>query len=510
MSHRPRESLAFRGNQPNARVSSSQQSSQGPPNTTRKPRQEDNFNYGGGGNNNNNGGGGDDILLRDDEIVQCVTTMGIDFSLSDLQKPSPTTIQMVFEHLVSEIMGIRRETVDPLIRAVTSGERPNQQDDQQEQTSVEQYPDAFRDTLTLLTFYRHLTRLMHVCSVNDFSLTDLLRPEYKRIKVHLSQIINFSRFRVDADRSKLIAGQAGRPEEARERLQHAEHENQQLVNEINRIERQLAHDEPAIKAATAGNEALTEDLRTMRKKQEVLLHNFDKERTDRKAMAAAMENQQYLLNKTRAECDKIRPYIVDSPATLHQIIADMTASLHAQRVLAEHLDRTQRALVTSTESFAIITSDLKGCISLMEECEAGLVRLEEVSRKVARNEEVLKGRENDTRESERSEALLRRQLASLKERIDKGRKAGEAKREAAQRNMEELRVVYEDLARERGEKEKEMERKKMRIEQIEKKMADLREAIEAEVQGAHIEMAKMKAHIEAYIREMEQKINSAG
>ena len=39
-------------------------------------------------------------------------------------------------------------------------------------------------------------------------------------------------------------------------------------------------------------------------------------------------------------------------------------------------------------------------------------------------------------------------------------------------------------------------------------MADLKEKIENEVHKTHVEMAKMKAHVETYIREMEQRINS--
>ena len=39
-------------------------------------------------------------------------------------------------------------------------------------------------------------------------------------------------------------------------------------------------------------------------------------------------------------------------------------------------------------------------------------------------------------------------------------------------------------------------------------MVDLKEKTESEVHKAHVEMAKMKAHVGTYIREMEQRINS--
>jgi len=46
----------------------------------------------------------------------------------------------------------------------------------------------------------------------------------------------------------------------------------------------------------------------------------------------------------------------------------------------------------------------------------------------------------------------------------------------------------------------------MRIEQTEKKMADLKENIENEVHNAHDEYLKLESHIKLYITEMEQSI----
>jgi kinetochore protein Nuf2 len=62
------------------------------------------------------------------------------------------------------------------------------------------------------------------------------------------------------------------------------------------------------------------------------------------------------------------------------------------------------------------------------------------------------------------------------------------------------------LAEERGEKGREMERRRVRIEQTEKKMAELKDNIENEVHAAHDEYLKMESHIKLYITEMEQSI----
>ena len=51
-----------------------------------------------------------------------------------------------------------------------------------------------------------------------------------------------------------------------------------------------------------------------------------------------------------------------------------------------------------------------------------------------------------------------------------------------------------------------MEKRRVRIEQTEKKMAELKDNIENEVHSAHAEYLKMESHIKLYITEMEQSI----
>lgn len=174
--------------------------------------------------------------------------------------------------------------------------------------------------------------------------------------------------------------------------------------------------------------------------------------------------------KTKVECENLRPYIMESPEKLQQAISDMNNSLAAEKSACDQMERKTRALQTSTESFTLIESDINACIKVMEDCETEAIKLEDISRKVLRQEEVLKARENEKKDLERGDALLQRQLEHLRERIERSRTQAEQKRESAHRKMAELKNVYDDLSRERYEKNREMEKKKMKIEQIEKKV----------------------------------------
>lgn len=51
------------------------------------------------------------------EIAGCITDIGINFSIADLQKPNPQIIQKVFEWLAELLMNTTREVVAPAMRA---------------------------------------------------------------------------------------------------------------------------------------------------------------------------------------------------------------------------------------------------------------------------------------------------------------------------------------------------------------------------------------------------------
>ena len=53
----------------------------------------------------------------DHEIAGCITDIGINFTVQDLQKPNPQIIQKVFEWLAELLMNTTREVVAPAVKA---------------------------------------------------------------------------------------------------------------------------------------------------------------------------------------------------------------------------------------------------------------------------------------------------------------------------------------------------------------------------------------------------------
>ena len=72
--------------------------------------------------------------------------------------------------------------------------------------------------------------------------------------------------------------------------------------------------------------------------------------------------------------------------------------------------------------------------------------------------------------------------------------------------MRQLNAEYHRLGIEQTERGREVERRRVKVEQTEKRMVDLKERIEAEIYAVTAEYQKMEAHVRLYVAEMEQAI----
>ncbi|PWW79994.1 hypothetical protein C7212DRAFT_355950 [Tuber magnatum] len=430
------------------------------------------------------------LLLKDNELVDCISELGIPFQMEDLKKPSPQKIQLVFEMFADLLMGVRKETIEPVLNAAAQ--------------QVLEFPETQTDSHTLMAFYVSLSQLMLECGIEDLTFNDLTKPDSMRLTRILSYVINFTRFR--EERANVIDEHFGKGQKAKEKIEQLYFENEDLNNRLQGLKVQRLKEEPMIKKAKEVRSALVADLETLRKKQEALSNDLDRLKQLKVSHAQTLEDRQYLKVKTQQENNKIRPYIVDSPQKLQQVITDMANSLGTEKAAHDSLERKSRSLQTSADSFVIVEQDVAGCIKVMEEVEQELIKEEETSRRASRHTEILTVKQTEVHEVERSEKRLSRQLENATEKLRRARETGEGKAEAAQKRMLELKEAYGVLSRERSERDKEMERKKIRIERIEKEMADMRETVEMEVAAAHKEFAKMKSHVELYMSEMEQCI----
>ncbi|GAM85044.1 hypothetical protein ANO11243_030470 [Dothideomycetidae sp. 11243] len=433
------------------------------------------------------------MTLSDREIAGCISDIGINFTVQDLQKPNPQQIQKVFEWFAELLINTTREVVAPGMRAAA------------EDLCGDEAERIFTaDTRELMGFFVMLRRLLWECGVKDFTFSDLYRPTHPRLVRIFSYVINFIRFR--ESQTSVIDEHFNSLDKTKNAIEQLYHSNQDKADSLAEMQRNRANVEQAMRDKEKRSQELKNRLLELKKGQERVAEKLERAKTEQSRLKAMLEDKNTAALTLRRDADKLRPYTMQSPAALEQNLRELGSNLAGDKAEIDRLERRDRALKTSTDTLHLLKGEVVGLTKLLSEVQEALRREDEQAALATKHRDALSERSNNVRDVERQERFLQKQLSSWTERTDKLRRGADEKQDLARGRMEELKSVHEDLGRERRKRGEEIERRRVRIETVEKKMADLKENIENEVQSAREEYMKMESHIRLYITEMEQSL----
>lgn len=398
------------------------------------------------------------LYQTDREIAGCISDIGISFSVEDLAKPNPQQIQRVFEWFAELLTNTTREIVAPAMRAAAE----------------EMYgDDADRiftaDTRELMGFFITMRKLLLECGIKDFTFSDLYRPTRPRLVKIFSYIINFIRFR--ESQTSVIDEHYNSSERTKNTIEQLYHANQEKEEQLEEMQRNRMNVEQAIKDKEKKNQELKTRLLELKKAQERVTEKLERVKGEQGRMKAMLEDKTTTVMNTRQEANKLRPYTEQSPAVLEQSLRDLSANLSSDRSEIDRLDKRARALQTSCDSFTLLQTDITSLTRLLTDLHAELQKEDEEAVAAAKNREALGEKSNSVREVEREEKMLRKQLESWQSRTEKLRRDAETKAANAKQKMESLRAVHRELTAERRERGEEVEKRRVRIEQMEKKVS---------------------------------------
>ena len=393
----------------------------------------------------------------DQEIAGCISDIGVPFSEADLRNPKPQQIQMVFEHLGDILMPATRDSIDHGLRAA--------HDD-----LASEYPDLVPvDVRLMLGFFASLRRLLIECGVHDFSMNDLVRPTYERLGKVFSYVINFIRFR--EGQTEAIDENYNKAEETKSRIEQLYTENDDMTSRLDEMRRNRKAMEAAVKEKVKRNDELKARLLELRKGQERIAEQLERSKAEKNRAQQMLEDKTERLVRSRQESEKLRPYVLQSPAALQSALTELQDNLQRERSQIDLLERRMRALQTSTDSFSVVQTDVQSCVKVLEEIAVELQKEEEEAHKAGKNRDALTEQTNNVREVERQEKMLRKQLEQWQSRTEKLRTDADKKASNARQKMEGLRKVHKELSAERRERGEEVEKRRVRIEQTEKKVS---------------------------------------
>lgn len=399
------------------------------------------------------------MRLSDQEIAGCISDIGVPFSEADLRNPKPQQVQIVFEQFGDLLMNATRDSVDPAMKAAG--------DD-----ICHGIPDLVPiDVRLMLGFFVSLKRVLAECGVHDFSMGDLVRPTYDRLGRIFSYVINFIRFR--EGHTETIDANYNKAEETRNRIDTLYNENIEMQQRLEDMKRNRKAMEAAVKEKVKRNDELKTRLLELRKGQERIAETLERSKAEKNRAQQILEEKTERLVRCRQESEKLRPYVLQSPAALENSLSELSENLAREKSRIDASEKRTRALQTSSDTFAMVQTDVQSCIKVLEEIAVEIQKSEEEDAKAAKNKEALTERGANVREVEQSEQMLKSQLQKWEDRIEVLRKQQREKEDLNKVNMEELWEMQRQVREERTAKSREMDRRKGRIDQTEKKVSSM-------------------------------------
>jgi len=230
-----------------------------------------------------------------------------------------------------------------------------------------------------------------------------------------------------------------------------------------------------VEAALKEKEKRTGELRTrlleLKASQERVTDKLERVKGEQAKLKSVLEERTVSVMNTRQEANKLRPYAEQSPAVLEQSLRDLSGSLNRDRAEIDRLDKRNRALQTSSDSFSLLQADITSLTRILSDLAGELQKEEEEGQKAGKNRDALTEQTNSVREVERKEKMLRKQLEQWQGRTEKLRSDTERKSANAHQKVEDLRIVHKELTAERRDRGDEVEKRRVRIEQTEKKVS---------------------------------------
>ena len=375
-------------------------------------------------------------------------------------------------------MNATRETVEPAMRAAA------------EDVCGEHVEIVPPDTRNLMGFYVSLRRLLLEvgrfaywllctcsvelirvqCAITDFSFNDLLKPTHDRLVKIFSYVINFVRFR--ESQTATIDEHFNKAERTKSRIEMLYNENQDMESRLDAMRRERKSMDQQVKEKTKRNDELKQRLLELKKGQERVAERLERVRGEKGRLTGVLEEKTERCLAVRQESEKLRPYVLQSPAALQANLTELSENLGRDRSQIDALEKRTRALQTSTDTFGVVAAEVVSCTKVLDEIATELHKEDDENLKAAKRRDALSDRGNNVREVERTEAVLQRHLKRWLERTEAVRNGSREKAQAAKEKMEGLRGVHRRLTEERTDKGREMERRRVRIEQTEKKVCE--------------------------------------
>jgi len=334
------------------------------------------------------------------------------------------------------------------------------------------YPEVYDEAKEVLITYEFTRELASINGIEDFSFQDLWDPQGKRLRLLLSGIINFLKYK-DQQFTMLTSLKDGLHSLQSQR-QEQEQKCEQLDHQLQEAHAKHNDELPLMYAAeTAAHEAKVtlEKVQKDVKSAETLLETTTKRRDQWQERVTHAHQE---VRRLREDVAQARSRIAESPEDMQQQIVYLNQRIPEQRERGEELHEEKRTLVKKVQTLGELKNASTEYLEILREAQADEDVCQDLAQKCTTAQRQLRVME-ETRDRLRSQsAQLDQQKNNVANGIDQDKQAHAERMqllaERRQRAVKGSEEQLEKLSKEKGRlTQQQIERSEMQAEMLDKK-----------------------------------------
>ena len=420
--------------------------------------------------------------VKTEELLSVLHEMNLNVTAEDIARPQSAMVQMVFMAFLDTLAGVLPEMLERRKEDTCGGM---------------EHREIFEDGVGWLVFYREVRAMMEAATVHDFHLQDLMRPNAKRFKRHMSALVNFFRFRSDrlAEFDELVA-ETEDLEGRRLELEEGIDEARRRIEE-HTYQRQV--DEPEVQRLRDENLRHSDWLLDLKREQGRLLSEVDALKAEKADLVQQQTDVQYQLQIVGTDLSKLQARIVSRPEDIRNSLAEMNAQVRSERSSLAESERKGRALAAKMDVLVQLERDVSAATAAAEQVAAEMERVAHERRAVEEAKAAIAAHEYERSELEHRAEQLDRHVRLASERLERARRGLEERRAASRAKMDAIHARLEAIAGVRRERHALVEVRNGECAELERQLESVLQEHDAHVAKMQLEKDSLSRTATAYM-----------
>ena len=424
-------------------------------------------------------------ILNKGEILECMAELKISMTEQELTKPNSEHIRVVYEKLTEMLVGVSRED--------------SSQTEFGAADSLE-FPELQESSIGEVTVMSAMVRLALTAGIPDFSLRDIMHPEYQRTRRILSAIINFAKYR--EMKLGIFNELSSQSEMLLQQKDQLEMRKQELSSQIKKIRQQRKSEEPEVDALKDETEKLTSQINVLNKEQALLKVNSAELKTASNELTDRLNSLKLSLKTGKADIEKLTSQIVRSPERMQSELVHLQEKLVEDKENLRMEEENLQEFSSKAQRIQNGQEELASLMTFMESVEAEAGKTALVKDELTALHSQLSVLKEELQVAEDENAHLKNKVTMTVEKMQRLTQQLENKRTESAASLNEVAAEKEQLGREQMAKMQQIRQIKEHIAQMENKMEVMKRNHEAELRGVHEKYEELVTEVQAYHKKL--------